>query len=63
MPITEADEERILAAIARGEMKVRFTDGREVTYRSVSELREALSILRAQSIPMNRTTLPAYRRA
>ena len=63
MPLTQADEDAILLAIAKGEQKVRFADGREVTYRSVTELREALAIARAErSIPMNRTTLSSFRR-
>lgn len=63
MALTTADEDRILAAIARGESEVRFSDGRTVKYRSVSELRDALSLARSErSVPMNRTTLAGFRR-
>jgi hypothetical protein len=63
MPLTTADEDALLIAIARGEQRVRFSDGREVTYRSVAELREALAIARAErSIPMNRTTGATFSR-
>ena len=63
MALTEADEAVILQAIARGEQKVRFADGREVTYRSIAELQQALAIARSErSVPMNRTTLSSFRR-
>lgn len=63
MALTTADEDAILAAIARGESKVRFSDGREVTYRTVTELNQALAIARSErSVPMNRTTLGSFRR-
>lgn len=63
MALTTADEDRILAAIARGEAEVRFSDGRTVKYRGVSELREALALARSErSVPMNRTTVPNFRR-
>ena len=63
MALTEADESVILSAIARGEQKVRFADGREVTYRTVAELQQALAIARSErSVPLNRTTLGSFRR-
>ena len=63
MPIATADEDAILAAIARGEAEVRFADGRSVKYRSVGELREALALARSErSVPMNRTTLTSFSR-
>lgn len=36
---TSADLASLDAAIATGAMKVRFADGREVTYRSLSDMR------------------------
>lgn len=61
--MTPADEAAILQAIARGESKVRFPDGREVTYRTVGELRDALALVRAeQAAPANRTTLGSFRK-
>lgn len=61
MAAEQADEDRIIAAIARGELSVRFADGRQVTYRSVAELRDSLAIIRQErSVPMNRTTLTSF---
>lgn len=63
MALTQADEDAILQAIARGEAEVRFADGRSVKYRTVAEMREALSVARSErSVPMNRTTLASFRR-
>jgi hypothetical protein len=63
MPLTLADEDAILQAIARGESEVRFADGRSVKYRGIAELQQALAIARSErSIPLNRTTLTSYRR-
>lgn len=61
---TQADLDALEAALARGESRVRFADGREVTYRSVGELREALAILsvRVTSAPMMRTTTTSFAR-
>lgn len=63
MALTQADEDAILAAIARGESEVRFSDGRMVKYRSIGDLRQALAVARSErSVPMNRTTLTSFRR-
>lgn len=63
MAASQADEDRLITAIARGEMQVRFADGRQVTYRSVAELRDALALIRQErSVPMNRTTLTQFAR-
>lgn len=43
---SQADVDIILAAIAHGTQQVVFADGRRVTYRSIPEMREALSIIR-----------------
>jgi hypothetical protein len=55
---TQDDLNAIQTAIARGESKVRFADGREVTYRSVAELRQAYGFLQGQvsSVGITRTT-------
>lgn len=45
---TAADLAAIETAIAKGEVKVRFADGSEVTYRSVAELRQAHAFLSAR---------------
>lgn len=61
---TQADLDALEAALARGESRVRFADGREVEYRSVAELRSALAALspRVSSVPFNRTTLTSFAR-
>lgn len=61
---TQADIDAIEAALARGEARVRFADGREVQYRSVSDLRAALGVLtsRMTTAPMMRTTTASFRR-
>lgn len=48
MPVTQDDLDRVTHAIATGERRVRFSDGREVEYRSVADLRDALALLRAE---------------
>lgn len=64
MMATQADVDAIEAAIARGESSVRFSDGREVRYRSVLELERALSLLqgRLATVPMMRTTTTSFAR-
>lgn len=63
MALTSADEDAVLAAIVRGESEVRFADGRTVKYRSVAEMKEALSLTRSErTVPMNRTTAASFRR-
>lgn len=61
---TQADLDALEAALAQGEMRVRFADGREVQYRTVAELRSALAALspRVSSVPFNRTTLTGFAR-
>ena len=49
MAFTAADVEAIERAIARGETKVRFADGREVTYRTVEDLLRARSAMQAET--------------
>lgn len=39
MPWTQADLDAINEAIASGASRVRFADGREVTYRSLADMR------------------------
>jgi hypothetical protein len=47
MAWTQTDADNLKAAIAKGERSVSFAD-RTVTYRSVSEMREALSMIEAE---------------
>ena len=65
MAWTAADVATIHRAIAQGEQRVRFSDGREVQYRSVDELITALSIVEESvanltSSPVRRVTYPSY---
>lgn len=59
MPWTQADADQIRAAIASGELTIRTTDGRSVTYRSIEELRVALSMV---EVFLNPPTTPRVRR-
>lgn len=43
MAYSQADLNRLQAALADPTQKVRFDDGREVTYRSLSEIRQAIA--------------------
>lgn len=61
MPYTQADLDAVQAAIASGEMTVR-SNGREVTYRSITELQKAEAAIRTdlagQAAPGQRTGGP-----
>lgn len=61
---TQGDIDAIDRAIATGERKVRFADGREVEYRAISDLIAARGMLSVNisSAPMMRTTLTAFAR-
>ena len=48
MAVTQADVDALDAAIATGALRVRYADGREVTYRSLAEMREIRGMLVAQ---------------
>lgn len=47
MAFAQSDIDALEAAIATGALKVRYADGREVTYRSLAEMRETLGIVRS----------------
>lgn len=47
MAWTQTDIDKLKAAIAQGATKVKFAD-REVTYRSLEEMRETLRLLQAE---------------
>ncbi len=62
---TQADIDALTAAMAQNGsvLEVRFSDGRTVKYRSISEMSQAIAVLRREmTAPMNRTTLSAFRR-
>lgn len=44
---TEADAAALRAALATGALKVRYPDGSEVTYRSLTEMREILGMIKS----------------
>jgi hypothetical protein len=46
MALTNADLDTIEAAIATSELRVRFSDGREVTYRSIDDLFKARDFIK-----------------
>lgn len=48
MAVTQDDIDTLLGAIAQGHSSVRLADGRQVVYRSVAELRDALALLRGE---------------
>lgn len=48
MAYTDTDLQAVEAAIASGERRVQFADGRSVEYRSVAELKDARALIRAE---------------
>lgn len=48
MAVTQGDIDALDAAIATGALRVRYADGREVTYRSLDELRQVRAMLTEQ---------------
>jgi hypothetical protein len=48
MAFTQTDVDALKAALATGALKVRYADGREVTYRSLSDLQRAIAIAAAE---------------
>jgi hypothetical protein len=45
MAFAQSDIDTLNAAIASGALKVRYADGREVTYRSLDEMLKTLKIM------------------
>lgn len=63
MAFTTADAVDLREAIATGALKVRFADGREVTYRSLAEMREILGMIERSVSPVEdsgRTSVAAF---
>lgn len=48
MPFTQTDLDAINSALATGELSVRSSDGKQVTYRSVDELIKAKGVVEAE---------------
>lgn len=61
MAWTQTDIDKLKAAIAQGATKVKFAD-REVTYRSLDEMRETLRILQAEVDSASGVTRPRLRK-
>lgn len=51
MAYTQADADALKAAMASGAQRVRYSDGSEVEYRSLAEMKEALSMIQAEASP------------
>lgn len=49
MAFAQSDIDALKRALATGAMQVRYADGRSVTYRSVAEIREILSVAEAEA--------------
>lgn len=63
MALTQSDVDAIKAAIASGVSRVKFADGREVEYRSTSDMMTALALAQnevAGSSGGNRVTLASF---
>lgn len=61
MAWTQTDIDKLKVAIAQGATKVKFAD-REVTYRSLDEMRETLRIIQAEVDGANGVTRRRLRR-
>lgn len=61
MAYTQDDLATVKAAIASGAERIRFADGREVTYRNVAELMRAKASIEAELAALSRQTPPATR--
>ena len=48
MAYSASDVAQLEAAIGTGAMRVRYADGREVTYRTLAEMREILRTMKAE---------------
>jgi predicted lipid-binding transport protein (Tim44 family) len=48
MAFNQTDVDTLKAAIATGAMRVRYADGREITYRSQAELERALTLVQGE---------------
>jgi hypothetical protein len=51
MAFQQSDIDALKAAIATGALSVRYADGRQVTYRGLSEMRQTLQILQDEVSP------------
>lgn len=68
MAYTSADLAILERAVASGVMRVRYSDGKEVTYRSTDELLRAIAVVKAQiaqaaGSPRTMSALASFTRA
>lgn len=49
MAYSQADIDALKASIATGAFKVRYADGREVTYRSLTDMQRTLAVMQTDS--------------
>ena len=47
MAYTQTDIDNLKAAVNSGALRVRHSDGREVTYRSIDEIRQLLAVMQS----------------
>ena len=59
---SQADVDAILDAIAGGQQRVRFADGRDVWYRSVAEMQQALAVIRGELDALDPVSYSSFRR-
>lgn len=64
MAFQQSDLTALEAAIATGALKVRYSDGREVTYRTLAEMQRLRQLMRAELgyVESNRIVLAEHRR-
>lgn len=62
MAYTQTDLNRLQAAIADPARKVRFEDGREVEYRTMAELQNAIAMVSADLVRQSGSVQPILRK-
>jgi hypothetical protein len=60
MAFTSVDRDTLATAIATGVLRVRYADGREVTYQSGADLRAALALVDAEIAGNSATATPRH---
>lgn len=62
MAFTASDVQELKAAIATGALRVRYADGREVMYRSLTEMRSILTMMQDEVSPgtFERTSVAGF---
>lgn len=60
MAFSQADRDTVATAIATGALRVRYADGREVTYQDGADLRAALALIDAELAGSSATATPRF---